>query len=400
MRILFLSSWFPYPPDNGSRIRVFNLLKHLSQNHNVTLLSFTQADSDPRRASELLKYCQEIHTVPAVSYQPRRWRAIQGFLSPHPRFIVDTFSPEMKTLVWETVESKSFDLVLASQASAAPYVQGLDSADKVFEEVELTVIREQFAAEVNPLRRLRFGLTWWKATRFMVDLLREFDACTVVSDQERAHILERVPDYPVTVVPNGVDLNWYQGDFGDPEGDTLIFPASLTYFANLDAMEFFLKGVFPRIRFRRPDIILRITGRTDGVLVDRLSLGEGVVLTGYLDDIRPAIVQSWICVVPLRIGGGTRLKILEAMALGTPVVSTSKGAEGLEVTHNEDILIADEPAEFADAVLHLLSDKSLRAKLATNGRRLVEERYSWETCAQKLEQLLSWVVEQKARKGD
>jgi len=123
-------------------------------------------------------------------------------------------------------------------------------------------------------------------------------------------------------------------------------------------------------------------------------LNEKAVLTGYLDDIRPAVVQSWACIVPLRIGGGTRLKILEAMALGTPAVSTSKGAEGLAVTHDKDILIADEPADFAEAVLCLLDDVGLRQRLAANGRRLVEERYSWDAIALELERLLCQVVGQ------
>ncbi|HID63522.1 MAG TPA: glycosyltransferase [Anaerolineae bacterium] len=308
---------------------------------------------------------------------------------------MDTYSSEMETLVWETVGRKSFDLILASQISTAPYVQDLNSARKVFEEVELTVIREQFASQTDLIRRLRFGLTWWKKTHFTANLLKKFDACTVVSEQERAHILECVPGYPVTVIPNGVDLNWYKGDFGAPERGALIFPAPLAYYANFDAMKFFLKEVFPKIRSKRPEAILRITGRAAGVPVDRLPLGEGTILTGYLDDVRPTVAQSWACIVPLRIGGGTRLKILEAMALGTPVVSTSKGAEGLEVTHGENILIADTPAEFADAVLRLLDDRALRARLAANGRRLVEDQYGWEGIGKKLDQLLREVVEER-----
>jgi glycosyltransferase involved in cell wall biosynthesis len=197
------------------------------------------------------------------------------------------------------------------------------------------------------------------------------------------------------VVPNGIDLDFYSGHFGTPESGSLIFPGALTYQANFDAMDFFLRRVFPSVKAKCPEVTLRITGRTDEVPVERLPLSERVTLTGYLDDIRPYVTQSWACVVPLRVGGGTRLKVLEAMALGTPVVSTSKGAEGLEVTHGEDILIADTPAEFADAVLRLLDDGALRAKLATNGRRLVEKYYSWETCARKLEQLLYQVVQQR-----
>jgi glycosyltransferase involved in cell wall biosynthesis len=204
-----------------------------------------------------------------------------------------------------------------------------------------------------------------------------------------------MPGYDaLAVVTNGVDLKANTGDFGTSKPDTLIYPGALTYVANFDAMEFFLQDILPLVKAQRPNVRLRITGGYDGVPVERLPLGNGAELTGYLDDIRPAVAQSWTCVVPLRVGGGTRLKILEALALGTPVISTSKGAEGLEVTHEENILIADDPESFARAVLRLLGDEALRTKLSVNGRRLVEERYSWEICARQLDQLLDQVVEQ------
>ncbi|MFW6116436.1 MAG: glycosyltransferase family 4 protein, partial [bacterium] len=203
----------------------------------------------------------------------------------------------------------------------------------------------------------------------------------------------------LVLVPNGVDLETNSGDFGAPEPDTLIYPGALTYSANFDAMEFFLQDVFPLVKSQRPNAKLRITGRYDGAPTERLPLGDGVELTGYLDDIRPTVGQTWACVVPLRTGGGTRLKILEAMALGTPVVSTAKGAEGLRVSPGEDILIANEPAEFAAHVLRLLDDEALREKLVANGRNLVEARYRWDRIGERLERFLRRVVE-KNRSGD
>jgi glycosyltransferase involved in cell wall biosynthesis len=185
-----------------------------------------------------------------------------------------------------------------------------------------------------------------------------------------------------------VDLPLYDGDFGSIEPESLVFPGALTYKANLWAVEFFLAQVFPAVKAQRPGVKLYITGRTDGVPVDDLPLQDGVIFTGYLDDVRPRVACSPVCVVPMTVGGGTRLKILEAMALGTPVVSTSKGAEGLDVVHGQDILIADDAGDFARAVLSLLQDRDLRTKLAINGRRLVEERHSWQIGARQLEQLL------------
>jgi glycosyltransferase involved in cell wall biosynthesis len=398
MRILFISGWFPYPPDNGSRIRVFNLIKQLSRRHEIDLFSFAQGPVSEERLAKIESYCRSTHVVQYREFSPNRPKALLGFFCPRPRAIIDTYSREMQTLVEEVSADRSFDVVVASQMRSAPYALVLKQWPRVFEEIELMVAREQFVRQHNIISQARYGLTWWKLSSFMARLLREFEGGTVVSEQERDLVMSIVPGYgSLAIVPNGVDLDSYTGDFGMPKPDTLIYSGALTYSANLDAMDFFLNDIFPQLKAKRPDVILRITGRSDGVPVDRLPLGNGAELTGYLDDIRPAITQSWICVVPLRTGGGTRLKVLEAMALGTPVVSTSKGAEGLDVTPGEDILIADEPSEFADLVVHLLGDQALRARLAASGRRLVEERYSWKMCAQKLEQLLYKAVQR--RKG-
>jgi glycosyltransferase involved in cell wall biosynthesis len=271
----------------------------------------------------------------------------------------------------------------------------------VCEEIEQAVLYERYVDAQNLIARLRYKLMWWKQANYVREVLSECSGCTVVSERERDLILEICPDFPaLVVVPNGVDLETNTGDFGPPRPDTLIYNGALTYDANFDAIEFFLRDVFPLVKDRRPNVSLRITGRYDGVPVERLPLGNGAELTGYLDDIRPAVAQSCACVVPLRAGGGTRLKILEAMALGTPVVSTFKGAEGLQVTPGKDILISDDPGDFAQAVVRLLGDEDLRCKLSAAGRRLVEEKYSWETCVRRLEQLLYRVTGQEIESDD
>lgn len=403
MRILFLSGWFPYPPDNGARLRIYNLLKQLARRHEVVLLSFTRDGRAMQHLDAVKAYCQAIKTVPYTPFQPRRLRALMGFFSTQPRVLADVYSPQMQTLVQHTLEQEHFDVIIASEigigTGTAPYVRGIDSIPCVLEDLELSMIKSKITVQREWVHRLRHSLTWWKLRHFATHLLRDLDGCTVASEQERDIVLDIVPGYrPLAVVPNGVDLDLYADDFGTPEPNTLIFSGVLTYDANFDAMNYFLSQVFPLIQARQPEVTLRITGYTDGVPVDRLPLGEGAILTGYLDDIRPAVAQSWVCIVPLCIGGGTRLKILEAMALGTPVVSTSKGAEGLEVTHGEDILIADTPSEFADAVLRLLDDRALRAGLAANGRRLVESRYGWESIAEKLDEVLREVVKERQAK--
>jgi glycosyltransferase involved in cell wall biosynthesis len=400
MHILFLSSWYPFPPDNGSRIRAFNLVKQLSRHHDITLLSFVRGPVSKERLAGMESYCRSAHAVPYREFSPNRLKALIGFFSTRPRSVVDTYSREMHVLVEEVSAHDSFDVVMASQLGAAPYALLLAQRPRVFEEVELAVLHEQFSQQRNLISVARYGLTWWKLSRFIARLLPEFEGCTVVSERERDLVTRIVPAYDsLAVVPNGVDLEANSGDFGVPKPNTLIYPGALTYSANFGAMEFFLRDIFPLVRAQCPNASLRITGRYDGVPIERLPLGNGVELTGYLEDIRPAVAQSWACVVPLRVGGGTRLKILEAMALGTPVIATSKGAEGLDVTHGDDILIADDPDDFGQAVVRLFRDEALRARLSANGRRLAEERYSWETCARQLEQLLRQVVERRSGIG-
>lgn len=392
MRVLFLSGWYPYPADNGARIRILNLLRQLAVDHQVTLLTFARRPPSDEQLAAVRCLCADVRVAPHVEFHPTRLRAVLGLLSTRPRSFTDTYSRPMADLVRAACAERRYDLVIASQIQMAPYALMVDDTPRLLEEMELATIREQ-GLYGGWARRARYGLTWIKTARFVRRMLERFDGCTVVSAQERALLARAAPDYRrVWIVPNGVDLDTYAGDFGAPEPNTLIHTGALTYQANYDAVGYFLKEVYPLVLRRRSGTVLRITGATDGLDLSGLPASPGAVFTGYLDDIRPALARSWVSVVPLRIGGGTRLKILEAMALGTPVVSTTKGAEGLDVCHGENILIADTPVGLADAILGVLGDPSLRARLAAGGRGLVEERYGWHRIGQGLRALVREVA--------
>lgn len=396
MRILLLSNWFPCPPDNGSKIRIYNLLRSLAQRHEVTLLSFADIGEniEPEKVEP---YCRVAGIVPRVAFQPKRWRALLGFLSPVPRSLVDTYSPQMARRVGHELCCGQYDVVIASELGTAPYLGNSGDAAKVFEDVEITIIREAYTCASNGFSRFRRRLTWAKTRRYLGSLVRQFAACTVVSEVERANLGEVAPECKrVEVIPNGVDLDWLRPQEVEARPDTLVFNGALTYQANYDAMHYFLMDIWPRIRAQEPRGSLKITGKTDGVMLHTLPR-SGVDFTGYLPDVRPVVAGAWACVAPLRIGGGTRVKILEAMALGTPVISTSKGAEGLAATHEVDILIADDPAQFATQTVRLLRDSALRRRLAENGRRLVEAKYNWRSIGEHFNQLIESVVE--ARRG-
>ncbi|BCX04454.1 MAG: glycosyl transferase family 1 [Candidatus Roseilinea sp.] len=382
MRVLFLSSWYPYPADNGSRLRIYHLLRQLSSRHEISLISFTEEPVSDDRLHAMHTLCAEVKTVRQHRFQPGRLRAILGFFSTRPRSVVDTYNEAMmQTVLRETTRFQP-DVVVASQIDTAIYAQRL-AVRRVLDEVEVTVLYEAYARERSKLRRFRAWLTWQKLTAYLRGLLSDFDGYTVVSDAERRRVIEATATrVPVAVVPNGVDVEACARVVAPPEPDTLIYSGALTYDANFDAVDYFLREVFPLIQAKRPGVKLFVTGKLEGVNLDALPRNDGVVFTGYLDDVRPRIAQSWVSVVPLRIGGGTRLKILESLALGTPVVATSKGAEGLDFEAGRELCIADGPSEFADQVVRLLEDWLSRETFSVAGRRAVITRYNWSAIGQ------------------
>jgi len=394
MKILVVSSWFPYPPDNGSKVRAYYLLRQLAQRHSVTLLSFAEPGEE-EGAQGLAEICDAVRTVPGNPFKPGRPLGLRGLFSALPRSYAQTFSPTMQALVNETIGSH--DAAIGLQFGAALYLDRIRTAPRIFEEAEVTTIREQFASQQRPLKRLRYGLTWWKFARFMYRLINRFDGSTVVSEIERDQLMQIGCDgRRIAVIPNGVDAADLKVK-AIRQPTTLIYPGALTYSANYDAIRYFLADIFPLIRQARPDVTLTVTGATDGVPIHDLPNREGVIFTGYVPAIKACIAQSGVCVVPLRIGGGTRLKIIQAMALGTPVVSTSKGAEGLALTPEDNILIGDTPRQFADQVLRLLSDDALPARLSANGRRLVGQLYTWDRIGPQLDALLTETINRANR---
>ena len=395
LRILFLSRWFPYPPDNGSKIRIFNILRQLSREHRVSLLAFAESTDrvDVETIGALKRYCVDVSVFPYRRFRPVSAGATAGLLSPVPRSLVDTHSVAIAEAVSDRVGRRKCDLVIASQLDMAPYAARTNGVPAILEEVELAGYRDAAIRTGGAARRARSTLTWLKLGSYLRRVLPLLAACTVASEQEARVLQSVVPGYDrVRLIPNAVDLSDYEGDFGVPQSHSMVFAGSMTYSANFDAVRYFLTEVYPLIARAIPDALIRITGRATAEDLSSLPQCTGVEFTGHLEDVRPAIARSWLSVVPLRLGGGTRLKILESMALGTPVVSTSKGAEGLDVTGGEHILIADTPVEFAERVVELMVSWELRARLSAAGNELARSRYSWSVVGDELCDLVAWTA--------
>lgn len=395
MKILFLSRWMPYPSDNGSKIRIFNIIRQLAYEHDVSLISFTDSSvpDDSRGAAELDRYCSSIRLIPHRAFQPRSVRAFAGLFGSKPRSLFDTHSTYMADAVRQACAKIRPDLVVASQIDMLPYAALRPDIPTMLEELELTVLQDAARSAGSSIQRVRSGMTWFKLRAYLRRTLPRLVACTVVSEAERTNVEAIMPGIrQLYVIPNAIQLSDYAGAFGPPKPNTLIFPGALTYRANYDAARYLLIDICPQIKMRLPQAKLRITGSTSGVDLTRLPQQSMAEFTGYVPDVRPLIAESWAAVVPLRSGGGTRLKILEAMALGTPVVSTRKGAEGLDVIDGTNILLADHSHQFADRVIKLLNSASLRDHLTFEARRTVAERYNWDAVGHQLRDIIRRVA--------
>jgi polysaccharide biosynthesis protein PslH len=376
MKILFLSRWFPFPANNGSKLRILNLLKGLSRCHEVTLLSFIDAADVVPDETLLQEICSESYTVPWREYDPDSRRARLGLLSPKPRFILDTYSPQMENEIARLLSKNKYDLVIASQLSMAAYHKSFQGIKAIFEELEIGGFYEQAHSAASFLQRMRNQLTWLKLRTYLSGILSSFSACTVASEKEKMLFNETFPGHrtKVVVIQNCIDLSQYQVPNVERGPHRLIFSGSFRYIANYQAVVWFLEKVYPLILKSVSDTQLFITGDNADL---PLPMTTNVQLTGHVQDIKPLIASCDASIVPIWSGGGTRLKVLEAMALGTPVVSTSKGAEGILAVNGKHILIADEPERFAFEVIHILQDEQFRRELASNALALIKEHYDW-----------------------
>ena len=400
MRLLVLSAWFPFPADNGSKIRTHHLLRALAAEHEVDLIAFYREARELAALREAQALCRQVAAFPKPAFDAERLPCLGDLLSPLPRFVRTTYCTELAKKTEEWRAHNDYHAVICMTWGMAPYLmsdaigpaggrvhrpEARCSTRAILDQhnIESGIFRRGLR-QSRGARRLRSWLTYQKFRRFEGRACAGFAACSVVSEQERAElnrILPRSASTRIVTIPNGVDTAWLRPrrDFtGQQAGRRrLVFTGSLSYGANLEGLRWFLRTIYPRLKVAYPGIELRISGETWPGAVPEAEGDPAVVFAGYLEDLRPLLRGSEVLIAPLRLGGGTRLKILDAMAAGLPVVSTSVGAEGLQVEARQHLLIADEPEAFAGAVGCVL-DQPLRAlAMAGRARKLVEREYDW-----------------------
>jgi glycosyltransferase involved in cell wall biosynthesis len=398
MRIFFFTGWFPFPPDNGARIRLYNFIKQLSIRHEVFLVSLLQEDSNPENAENLNEFCHVMALHRLKPYNPKALSSFPGFFSNQPRSIFAGYNPAIKDSVQDLIKKINPEVIIASTLDVVnyllDYLPGIPSV-LIDHNCEFSVLKRSTEFIHGKLSKWRYELGWKKFAHWEAKICRLFDVVIMPTVEDKEKMLEFAPDIKnITVIPNAADTSLFDPSCWSPETGRLIYNGALTYDANLDAVNYFAEEIYPRIAQQMKGVQLVVTGRFDGVDTNQLTEDRGIKLSGYVEDIRTELYRSAACVIPLRKGGGMRLKIPEAMAAGVPVVSTSMGAEGLDCLHEEHLLMADTPSGLADAVVRVLTDRELALKLHQNGRKLIEDKYSWEISGKMFVNLVETVADQ------
>ena len=402
MRILFLSITVPFPATDGGRLRVLNLLKQVAQKSQVTFLALETQATDAEGIAHLRSLGIEAHLVPhATNMPPLTARTgIQAFLKGKPITIVRYDVPAFRQEFHSLLERDTFDLIHYEMFHTAQYrVETNTPSVLSLQNIDSYIWRRLRAQTPNPFRKFLFWTQECTFHRYERVLSGKFDIVTCPSEVDRNLIQETCPDLTTDVIPNGVDVELYQPNHAHEEETALIYTGSMDWYPNEDAAIYFADEIFPTIQTKYPNVKFYVVGQFPTERLQRLVNRPGITVTGRVDDVKPYIARATIYVVPLRIGGGTRLKILEALAMEKAVVSTSVGAEGLDLVAGEEVIIADEPAEFADVVLQLMEDQSMRRRLGENGRQRVEAEYDWRRIGDKLCAVYEAVVDGHLKRG-
>ena len=388
MKVLFLSQIVPYPPHGGVLQRGYNIVRELSRESQVHLLAFVHPDVLPTeeacRDSQVVlsKYCEAVEYFslwPKTSSLHRIAGLAAGAVSSQPFSVLAHRSALFQRRVAELVATKDFDLIHVDTIALAQFLDQRWSIPTVLthHNIESQLMERRAGAESSLLARLYLRRETRKLLAYEAEMSGTFDVNVFVAQTDEQTLTERVSGLRTAVVSNGVDVDYFTPNRGK-DSPTLIYAGGMNMFANRDAVMFFLNEIWPLIRNQVPDVRFFAVGQDPPKeLLELAARDPQIVVTGYVNDVRPLVRDASVYVVPLRVGGGTRLKVLDAMAMGKAMVSTSIGCEGLDVLPDKHLLVADSLEQFSDKTVKLLLDPSRRNTLGCAARELVEQRYSW-----------------------
>ena len=395
MRILFLTPTLPFPLDNGNRILVFNTIKQLTKKHQIFLLSLVQEDQY-KHVSSLKDYCIGIETVLTtglgvwgkdISYSKKG--LLKNLFSPIPYNLIRWYSAEMEEKLKEIIFKNKFDLVQIESLHMARYARFIQGIPVILRQhnVESKMMERYYKYASNHLERAYAFFQWRKLLRYERRMCLDADLVITLSKVDEGFIKRLSPKINTEVLPCGVDLEYFKSPSLARITDAILYIGGLSFPPVFESVFYFLKETWPKIKQSRPRTKFLILGNCPKAKGKKILKFPDVTFLGSVEDVRPYMTTSALTVVPHRIASGVRLKILEAMAMKLPVVSTLIGCEGLDVMDWKHILIADTPESFAQKVLDLLESDNLRKNIAEKAYALVQERYTWENSNRQLNQI-------------
>jgi sugar transferase (PEP-CTERM/EpsH1 system associated) len=391
MNILFISTEIPYPPDSGHRLRTFHVLKYLGERHNVFFLGFNRNGTNFCDTAPIEAYCASVETF-SISEDVSKLRFYYSLLlnlcSPLPFVAHKYYRKELRRSIQRIISDKKIDIVHFDMLPLARYLNDIGDVPSVL--VQHNVESQRVYRLAQNSKSLIFKLfmleQFRKLYKFEKNVLDKFAICTAVSDVDATHFRRMNSQARIYVIPNGVDTKFFTCENFSTLGNSLIWVGSMRDLYNREAVDYFCTEIFPRIREVVPDVSFNAVGRSPTkVLVELSKSDTNVSVLGYVDDIRPHVKKAAVYVAPMRSGGGTKLKILNALSMGKAVVTTSVGAEGIDINHREHVMIADDPETFTTMTIDLLRNPELRKELGKNGRKWMVERYDWEKICSNME---------------
>ncbi len=390
MRILYLCHRFPYPPTSGGTVRPFNMIKHLHHvGHEVVVCSLTRSAEQTRDAQGIAPYCTEFH-IGEVDDRMQTLRMIATVPTPITASASFFHSSKLARTIRRLLAQRRFDLIFVHCSSVAHYVADVEGVPKILDFADMDSQKWLEYAQHKPFPKSLAYL--WEGKRLLAEekrLAKRFDFNTAITRSEHKTLLDFGVDTPSDWFPNGVDSAFFtppQEAGYDP--GTIAFIGRMDYFPNQQCMQDFCADVLPLLKARRPAIKLLIVGADPSAEVRKLGDIEGVHVTGSVPDVRPYVTRAALTVAPLRIARGTQNKILEAMAMGVPVVCSSVAAGGVDAVPGEHFLTADTPQEVCDAILRILDDRGHRDRLARAGRARVLSNHAWPTSMKRLDAII------------
>lgn len=393
MKILVLTTKSPFPLYEGRALRTYNLIKQISKKHEIYLFTFVQTPEEVSGVEHMRALCTHVEAEP-LYLGARRWRILldlaRELFSTSPLLAVKYRSRTMRKKIRALLASQEIHLVHLDMLHLGDYIDVCRGKPVVLVEhnVESVLLRRRVENESNLLRKTYLYYQYLKLCRYEARICRQADHVVAVSEIDAELLRDLSGAQGITAVPNGVDTTYFQ-DIGAPRrAHGLVFVGGLNWFPNYDAIRYFCVEVLPRVAAEIPDVVLTVVGKSpDDKKLRDIAGNPRVRLTGLVDDVRPAISEADAYVVPLRIGGGTRLKILDALSMGKAIVSTSVGCEGLDVVSGRHLLVGDDPEVFAREVVKVLRDRELARQLGVAGRQLVQQKYEWEVIAKDLDRV-------------